>query len=316
MATSIVTAQREYSLSKVFAAKYGVDPGKVFSLLKDTVLKSKEGNVGDAEVAAFMIVANQYDLNPFIKEIFGFISKGKMQYVISVDGWATLVNRQPNLNGIEFSENFDEKGNIFSITCRIHRKDRALPTVITEYYSECRGSTETWAKWPIRMLRHKALIQCARIAFGLAGAMDEDEAERMAGYPAEHYKSMPIEGQVVDREADALEKALKWSTAKCKVARSQCDSRDEYLAMLRKSVEAAGINMPRATGIEATAEPEGDTAVQSADDKASEATVSESQPSEMPVEEKKTPTGNANTQTTTAAASTSQAKGKSKWEDM
>ena len=29
------------------------------------------------------------------------------------------------------------------------------------------------------MLRHKALIQCARYAFGFAGLIDPDEAERM-----------------------------------------------------------------------------------------------------------------------------------------
>jgi hypothetical protein len=30
------------------------------------------------------------------------------------------------------------------------------------------------------MLRHKALIQCARVAFGFAGIHDPDEAERIA----------------------------------------------------------------------------------------------------------------------------------------
>ena len=35
-----------------------------------------------------------------------------------------------------------------------------------------------WQKWPRRMLRHKALIQAARVAFGFAGLSDEDEFER------------------------------------------------------------------------------------------------------------------------------------------
>jgi hypothetical protein len=30
------------------------------------------------------------------------------------------------------------------------------------------------------MLRHKALVQCARLAFGLVGVYDPDEAERIA----------------------------------------------------------------------------------------------------------------------------------------
>ncbi|EBR4477838.1 phage recombination protein Bet, partial [Salmonella enterica] len=32
---------------------------------------------------------------------------------------------------------------------------------------------------PTRMLRHKTLIQCARLAFGFAGIFDQDEAERV-----------------------------------------------------------------------------------------------------------------------------------------
>ena len=37
------------------------------------------------------------------------------------------------------------------------------------------------------MLRHKAMIQCARLAFGFAGIYDQDEAERIA-------EAAPIEG--------------------------------------------------------------------------------------------------------------------------
>src|SRR3954470_23204855 len=45
--------------------------------------------------------------------------------------------------------------------------------------AECRQSTDAWAKWPARMLRHKAVIQAARMAFGFAGIVDPDEAARM-----------------------------------------------------------------------------------------------------------------------------------------
>jgi hypothetical protein len=45
--------------------------------------------------------------------------------------------------------------------------------------SECRRSTDVWKQWPARMLRHKATIQAARYAFGFAGIMEQDEAERM-----------------------------------------------------------------------------------------------------------------------------------------
>jgi hypothetical protein len=50
--------------------------------------------------------------------------------------------------------------------------------MVTEDMAECKRPTEPWTKWPARMLRHKAAIQCARYAFGFAGIIDPEEAER------------------------------------------------------------------------------------------------------------------------------------------
>ncbi|MGJ5653837.1 recombinase RecT, partial [Morganella morganii] len=60
-----------------------------------------------------------------------------------------------------------------------YRKDRNHPTSVTEYMSECNRGTQPWKSHPKRMLRHKAMIQCARLAFGFAGIYDQDEAERI-----------------------------------------------------------------------------------------------------------------------------------------
>ena len=54
-------------------------------------------------------------------------------------------------------------------------KDRTRPVKVTEYLTECRRATDPW-KMQHRMLRHKALIQGARLAFGFSGIHDEEEA--------------------------------------------------------------------------------------------------------------------------------------------
>ena len=90
-----------------------------------------------------------------------------------MDGWTRIINDNPNCDGIQFSQD-DE-----SATCTIYRKDRSHPTVVTEYLAECKMNTDPWKKYPKRMLRHKALIQCARVAFGYSGIYDEDEAHRI-----------------------------------------------------------------------------------------------------------------------------------------
>ena len=45
---------------------------------------------------------------------------------------------------------------------------------------EVRGLSASWITHPRRMLRHKALVQCARVAFGLSDIFDPDEVSRVA----------------------------------------------------------------------------------------------------------------------------------------
>lgn len=147
-----------------------VDPIQLKQTLTDTVFKG----ANEVQLVSLLIVANQYKLNPFTKEIYAFPAKGGgITPVVGVDGWSRIINDNPLCDGIQFEQ--DDK----SCTCKIYRKDRKHPTVVTEYLDECQGNTEPWKKFPKRMLRHKALIQCARVAFGFSGIYDEDEARRI-----------------------------------------------------------------------------------------------------------------------------------------
>ncbi|EXH03852.1 phage recombination protein Bet, partial [Acinetobacter baumannii] len=141
-----------------------VDPAELANTLVNTVFKKATND----EFLSLLIVANQYKLNPFTKEIYAFPAKGGgITPVVGIDGWARIINDNPVCDGIQFEQ--DEE----SCTCKIFRKDRNHPTVVTEYLSECQGNSEPWKKYPKRMLRHKALIQCARVAFGFSGIYDE-----------------------------------------------------------------------------------------------------------------------------------------------
>lgn len=197
----------------LLASRLSVEPEKMLTTLKATVCNKATNE----EIMAFCIVANEYGLNPFLKELYAFPAKGGgIVPVVSIDGWARIINDHPQFDGIEFSEKHDEKGKLFSITCRIHRKDRKHPTEVTEFLSECYRNTEPW-KMESRMLRHKALIQCARYAFGFSGIHDEDEARviserNVTPTKAAAAESNPFEKLVVDvavtvDEAPAIEPA-------------------------------------------------------------------------------------------------------------
>ena len=175
--------QAPRSVTMAMAERYGMEPLAFEATLRSTVVPK---DCSKEQFAAFLLVAKEYGLNPITKEIYAFPSRGGgIQPIVGVDGWANLINSHPQCDGIEFTDTLDDKSELVSVTCRIYRKDRSRPTETTEYMAECKRNTDTWKQYPRRMLRHKALIQCARYAFGFAGIADPDEAERMgAGAPA------------------------------------------------------------------------------------------------------------------------------------
>ncbi|MDO9471928.1 MAG: RecT family recombinase [Caulobacter sp.] len=158
------------------AHRYGMEADAFEATLRKTVVK---GDVSREEFAALMVVANQYGLNPLTKEFYAFPAKGGgIQPIVSIDGWSRIINDHPAFDGMEF-EDIREGAELLAITCRMHRKDRSRPIEATEYMVECKRGTDVWKQWPRRMLRHKAMIQCARYAFGFGGIVDQDEYERM-----------------------------------------------------------------------------------------------------------------------------------------
>ncbi len=176
---AIVTTEPR-SVMLAMAERYGMDHKAFESTLMATVMPA-DVQVSREQVAAFLLVAKQYELNPFTREIFAFPAKrGGIQPIVSVDGWMKLINAQPQFDGMTFVDQRSESGELESVTCKIYRKDRAHPVEVTEYMRECKRGTEPWKQWPARMLRHKATIQAARYAFGFSGIMEPDEAERMA----------------------------------------------------------------------------------------------------------------------------------------
>lgn len=170
VATLPQTNQPPSLLGKI-AAKYSVDPSKMLTTLKATAFK---GDVSNEQMMALLIVADQYQLNPWTKEIYAFPDRQNgIVPVIGVDGWSRIINSHDQFDGMSFKQ--DEA----SCTCTIYRKDRQHPVEVTEWMSECKRDVGPWKSHPKRMLRHKAMIQCARLAFGFVGVYDQDEAERI-----------------------------------------------------------------------------------------------------------------------------------------
>lgn len=185
MSTAVATTEvPRRSILATMASRFDMEPAAFEATLRGTVMKAdKDGNEATREeFAAFLVVANEYRLNPLTKEIYAFFDRqrGGIIPIVGIDGWMRIINENPTFNGMSHIDHTNDKGDVIAITCRIYRKDREHPIEATEYLAECRRDTTPWKTWPRRMLRHKASIQAARYAFGFSGIYDEDEAERIA----------------------------------------------------------------------------------------------------------------------------------------
>jgi len=163
--------------------------------LKATVCKGTKMQNGqykpvtNEEFVSFIAVANNYKLNPMIKEIYAYpdTKSAGIIPIVSTDGWNKLMTSHPNYKTHYYrqSEKMVElKG---AKPCPewmeivIVKKDDS-ETIIREYLDECFRELKFLNPWQThtkRMLRHKTKIQGAREAFGFGGIYDQDEGDRI-----------------------------------------------------------------------------------------------------------------------------------------
>jgi phage recombination protein Bet len=139
-----------------------------------------------ADLDRLLLLAERLGLDPLNNEIYATeISpdsgkKARIVFVVGVDGWSKIINSHPQFDGMKFVESApgdDELPLYFE--CTIFRKDRKVATSVREYMYEVHTGQGAWLTHPRRMLRHKAMVQCARICFGFSGIYEPDEASRI-----------------------------------------------------------------------------------------------------------------------------------------
>ena len=132
------------------------------------------------DLERLLLAAEVNGLSPTGREIFLVPSGGVLEpatVVVGVDGWSRIINTHKQFAGMRFKESEELVDGVPSWTeCTMYRWDRRVPTSVREYLVEVRGLSAGWITHPRRMLRHKAMVQCARLTFGLIGIYDADEA--------------------------------------------------------------------------------------------------------------------------------------------
>lgn len=161
----------------------GMSPESFVQALSRTAL-SQLLTWSEVDLETLLLAAERHGLSPLGREIFLMRAGDQMTdaplVVVGVDGWSKVLNSHKQFAGMQFRESEELVDGVPAwIECTMHRWDRRVPTRVREYLGEVRGSSLPWLTHPRRMLRHKALVQCARLAFGLVGVYDHDEAQRI-----------------------------------------------------------------------------------------------------------------------------------------
>jgi hypothetical protein len=113
-------------------------------------------------------IARGYHLDPLKEEVaLALYDDCHWQAYITVEGYSKLLNNHPAFDGIVFTQSEESTNGIpIWMECTIYRKDRSCPIVVREYFEEVKGDQAIWQKMPRRMLRHRVMQQCARLAVG------------------------------------------------------------------------------------------------------------------------------------------------------
>jgi phage recombination protein Bet len=229
----IKAAQSSNSVTVRLAQRFGVDPDKMLATLKATAFK---GEVTPEQLMALAVVADQYGLNPWTREIYAFPDRGGIVPVVGVDGWSRIINSNPDFDGMDFVDGeLNGKSIPAWIECRMYRKGRSHPVCVKEYFEEVVRDTAPWKSHPRRMLRHKAMIQCARMAFGFVGIFDEDEAQRIVDVTPDPKRNDPrgdtsgVDTKLRDEHVTAIKELLDADKEEHEIAQLVCDYVHEFL---------------------------------------------------------------------------------------
>lgn len=117
-------------------------------------------------------LAHKYVLDPLSEEIM-ILDQDVLNptVYITMDGWSKLINQHPHYAGMSLRESTELSNEIPNwMECTIYRDDRVLPIIVKEYFEEVKTLHPSWQQMPRRMLRHRVIQQCARLALGISAS--------------------------------------------------------------------------------------------------------------------------------------------------
>ena len=134
MSENSLSNSQSRSITEKVSTRYGMSATALQQTLTKTIFPKSSAT--NEQVAALLIVADQYDLNPFTKEIYAFPQGGGIVPIVGVDGWYKLLHRDKDLSGVQVTFDYNDANALHSATARIYKKGWEHPVEVTELMAE------------------------------------------------------------------------------------------------------------------------------------------------------------------------------------
>lgn len=197
--SAVAPVQKPAMLRDRLALHYGIDPKGLTEVIRKNIISIPSGEPPATAEELFLVMSTmeQYGLNPFVRQIYAFRSKGKLVISVPIDGWVVLANRQRGFRGVTYEYPMNPEGTTAAGTYQfvktkdgkmcwpwvkaICHADGRAPTeafaFLDEWYLPSGRTESNWAKHPCHRLKMKAFCLAVREAFGIA-LYDEVDVEQ------------------------------------------------------------------------------------------------------------------------------------------
>lgn len=154
-------------------------------------------------------LAQKHGLDPLSDELGLMETKEGLLPFITIDGWAKLINQHPQFVGMSLREPQDMTHQLPEwMECTIYRNDHILPIVVKEYLEEVMTNHPSWQQMPRRMLRHRVIQQCARLAFGINASDRVDKTKEIDSMRIHENQPLDSSSKPKKTRSEALKEKL------------------------------------------------------------------------------------------------------------
>jgi len=133
-------------------------------------------NCTQTEFELLMYMANKYNLDPLIRQIWAIKYEGKPALIFAGrDGFLEIAHRSGHFDGMKSDCVYDDKGVLVSAWCEIWRNDMTHSFRSSVLLSEYTTGMNLWKSKPSVMLIKCAESVCLRKAFSVSGLYAPEE---------------------------------------------------------------------------------------------------------------------------------------------